>query len=122
MAETRTTYTYPADGILLTRLQQWNAAPSASATPGSAANPTALEKSNHIKIKKDDPAFIIDYQNTNDPVLYWFDLNVGNGKIRNADLLIRVVSGKKTQYIHRSPISSPEELWDEIKRLLEEEE
>ncbi len=45
MAETRTTYTYPADGILLTRLQQWNAAPSVSATPGSAVNTAALDKS-----------------------------------------------------------------------------
>ncbi|MCC8187499.1 MAG: hypothetical protein LIP08_08315 [Bacteroides sp.] len=45
MAETRTTYTYSADGALLTRLQQWNSAPSASATPGSAINPASLDKS-----------------------------------------------------------------------------
>ncbi len=45
VAEARNTYTYSADGILLSKLQQWNAAPSASATPGSAVDPAALNQS-----------------------------------------------------------------------------
>lgn len=47
----------------------------------------------------------IDYQNTNDPVLFWFDPNLGRGEINNADVKIREKSDQRTSYIHAGQIS-----------------
>lgn len=51
-------------------------------------------QSDRIKANKNDHPFLIDYQNTNDPVLFWFDPNLGLGKIKNADLTIREESNR----------------------------
>ena len=63
-------------------------------------------QSDKMKVNEDDPTFLIDYQNTNDPVLFWFDLNLGRGEINNADVKIREKSDQGTSYIHAGPISS----------------
>lgn len=46
----------------------------------------------------------VDYQNTNDPVLFWFDVNLGRGELQNANIKIREKSNESTMHIHRSPI------------------
>ena len=59
----------------------------------------------------------IDYQNTDDPVLFWFDVNMGRGKLQNADILIRKKSNVEYEYKHRSPIDTGN-FWEEIKEKL----
>lgn len=63
------------------------------------------------------PTIYIDYQNTNDPVLFWFDSNIGMGKLENADVIIREKSNESLLNIHRSPISIPG-FWNTIKGKL----
>ena len=75
-------------------------------------------QSGSIKTKKNDPTFIIDYQNTNDPVLFWLDLNIGKGEIKNSDIKIRLKSDYDTKYIHKGPISSGEKFWDNLKKII----
>lgn len=57
-----------------------------------------------IIIDNTSSTFYIDFQNTNDPVLFWFDINLGFGSLNNADLKIREESTESLKYIHRSPI------------------
>ena len=75
-------------------------------------------QSGSIKTKKNDPTFIIDYQNTNDPVLFWLDLKIGKGEIKNSDIKIRLKSDYDTKYIHKGPISSGEKFWDNLKKII----
>ena len=65
---------------------------------------------------KSNETYYIDYQNTNDPVLFLFDINLGLGSLKNANLKIREKSGEvEFNYIHRSPIDSDFKFWDKIK-------
>lgn len=77
-------------------------------------------QSGNVKTKKDDPTFIIDYQNTNDPVLFWLDPNLGLGEIKNSDLKIREESKYEKSYIHKGPISSGEKFWEELQKKIDE--
>lgn len=70
-----------------------------------------------INNPKTSNTIYIDYQNTNDPVLFWFDLNLGKGHLKNADVIIRERSDEDFQYIHRSPINSSS-FWDTIKESM----
>ncbi|MGC3978937.1 MAG: hypothetical protein QM751_12370 [Paludibacteraceae bacterium] len=67
-----------------------------------------------------DATFVVDYQDTNDPVLFWLDPNLGKGEIENSDVQIRVKSDEKTEYIHRSPIDSGQKFWDELLKIINE--
>ena len=67
-----------------------------------------------INVDKSSTTFYIDYQNTNDPVLFWFDINLGRGELENADMKIREESSEDLYYIHRSPIDTGE-FWKTIK-------
>ena len=42
-----------------------------------------------INVDKLSSTFYVDYQNTNDPVLFWFDINLAHGKLENSDMMIR---------------------------------
>ena len=64
-------------------------------------------------------SILIDYQNTNDPVLFWFDLNIGKGEIKNADVKIREKSDRETLYIHAGPISSGDTFWKELQKKID---
>ena len=59
-----------------------------------------------INVDKSSTTFYVDYQNTNDPVLFWFDINLGRGELKNADMKIRENSSDDLYYIHRSPIDT----------------
>ena len=76
-------------------------------------------QSDKIKVSENAPSFLIDYQNTNDPVLLWFDLNHGRGEIKNADVKIREKSDQGTLYIHAGPISSGMTFWEELQKKVE---
>ena len=52
---------------------------------------------------------------SNDPVLFWFDSNLGYGKLENSDLRIREKSDEDLFYIHRSPIDG-NSFWNTIKK------
>ena len=67
-----------------------------------------------IDVDKSSTTFYIDYQNTNDPVLFWFDINLGHGKLENSDMMIREKSSEDLLYIHRSPIDTGD-FWKTIK-------
>lgn len=67
-----------------------------------------------IIIDNTSSTFYIDYQNTNDPVLFWFDINLGFGNLKNADLRIREESTESLEYIHRSPIDMGN-FWEMLK-------
>lgn len=67
-----------------------------------------------INVDKSSTTFYIDYQNTNDPVLFWFDPNLGHGKLENSNMMIREKSSEDLLYIHRSPIDTGD-LWKTIK-------
>ena len=69
-------------------------------------------QSDKIDVKEDDPCFMIDYQNSNDPVLFLVDFNLGKGEIKNADVKIREKSDKEMDCIHAGPISSGD-FWKE---------
>ena len=72
-----------------------------------------------INNPKSDETLYIDYQNTNDPVLFWFDINLGKGSLMNADVKIREKSRDVgVRYIHRSPIDSDSKFWEKIKNHL----
>ncbi len=72
-----------------------------------------------INNPKSDETLYIDYQNTNDPVLFWFDINLGKGSLMNADVKIREKSRDvEILYIHRSPIDSDSKFWEKIKNHL----
>ena len=75
-------------------------------------------QSDKIILLKDDPSFTVDYQNTNDPVLFWLDTNLGKGRIRNADITIRVKSDYDFDYIHKGPISSGKSFWDNLQIII----
>ncbi len=69
---------------------------------------------------KSNETYYIDYQNTNDPVLFLFDINLGLGSLKNANLKIREKSGEvEFNYIHRSPIDSDFKFWDKIKNHIQ---
>lgn len=68
---------------------------------------------------KSNETFYIDYQNTNDPVLFWFDINLGYGSLKNSDVKIREKSGDVgILYIHRFPIDSDSKFWEKIQSHL----
>ena len=71
----------------------------------------------HIDIDATSSTVYIDYQNKNDPVLFWFDDNLGYGKLNNADIIIRESSNAKLLYIHRSPIDSGN-FWETVRQCL----
>ena len=73
-----------------------------------------------VKTKKDSHTFIIDYQNTNDPVLFWLDLNLGFGEIKNSDIKIREKSEKGWSHRHKGPIGSGEDFWIELQKVIDE--
>lgn len=62
---------------------------------------------------------MIDYQNTNDPVLFWFDINLGMGELKEADIVIRAKSDKELSYRHAGPISSGSVFWKELKKQID---
>ena len=51
-------------------------------------------QSDKIQMEENDSTFSVDFQNTNDPVLFWFDSNLGKGKIMNSEIKIRVESDR----------------------------
>ena len=61
---------------------------------------------------KSNTTYYVDYQNIDDPVLFWFDLNLGLGQLENADVVIREPSGQKElKYKHRNPIDQGNYFW-----------
>ena len=78
-------------------------------------------QSDKIHMEENDSTFSIDYQNTNDPVLFWFDPNLGKGEIMNSELKIRVESDRIFKYIHSGPISSGEKFWEELRMIIEQQ-
>lgn len=76
-----------------------------------------------IEVDNNDDTKNIDYQNTDDPVLFWFDTNLGYGKLENADATIREESGEKTtSFKHRSPIDGGRKFWDNLdKKIIKSE-
>ena len=79
-------------------------------------------QSDDIKIDKTNGTIIIDYQNTNDPVLnvldphYW----TATGNIKNADFKIREESNESASNRHRDPIDSGEAFWNNlVKKCIE---
>lgn len=62
---------------------------------------------------------MIDYQNTNDPVLSWFDNNHGMGELKEADIVMRAKSDKELSYRHAGPISSGSIFWKELKKQID---
>ena len=68
-----------------------------------------------IKNPKESKTFYVDYQNTNDPVLFWFDPNLGRGELENSNLKIRERSEEGLKYIHRDPIDSGS-FWNKLKK------
>jgi len=74
---------------------------------------------NKIRNEANNNVFDIDYQNTNDPVLFLFDPNLGKGKLKNAELIIREKSTESIRYIHRSPIDGGSRFWNTIKENIE---
>ena len=72
-----------------------------------------------INNPKSNETYYVDYQNTNDPVLFLFDINLGLGSLKNANLKIREKSGDvEFNYIHRSPIDSDFKFWNKIKNYI----
>ena len=71
-----------------------------------------------IKVDDSSSTFYIDYQNTNDPVLFWFDINLGYGELQNANLKIREKSNSDLLNIHRSPIDTGD-FWKMIENLMQ---
>jgi hypothetical protein len=69
-----------------------------------------------LKFKKGDKAFIVDYQNTDDPVLKLDGL--GNDKTPEADLVIREKSGEKLTFVHRSPIDNADKFWATLSKIV----
>lgn len=70
-----------------------------------------------IENKSNNGTNDIDYQNTNDPVLFWVDINLGEGKLKNADKTIREKSKEdETSFIHRSPIDGGRKFWDNLSK------
>ena len=55
-------------------------------------------QADRINVDKSSTTFHIDYQNTNDPVLFWFDINLGFGEPENADMAIREKSSEDLSY------------------------
>ena len=76
-------------------------------------------ESDEIDYSDADPARIIDYQNTDDPVIGLFDSNLGSGEIEGADIKIRIQSGSSAmQFAHRFPIDNPTEFWSTLQNLI----
>ena len=71
-----------------------------------------------INVDKSSKTFYIDYQTTNDPVLVWFDSNLGRGKLENSNMRIREKSSEDMYHIHRSPIDTGD-FWKTIKDNME---
>ena len=57
-------------------------------------------------------------QNTNDPVLFWVDSNLGYGKIKHANVKIREKSKEDLLYRHRYPIDSGSDFWNKIGNMV----
>jgi RHS repeat-associated protein len=73
----------------------------------------------NIKVDKNDATYNIDYQNTDDPVLFWFDRTLGNGKLKNANATIREDSGNDIfMETHRSPIDRGRKFWDNLNKKI----
>ena len=63
--------------------------------------------------------FYIDYKNTTDPVLFWFETNMGKGELKNADIIIRQpTTDTEFYYIHRFPIDNGKLFWDYMDFLI----
>ena len=71
-----------------------------------------------INVDKSSTTFYIDYQNTNDPVLFWFDLNLGRGELENSNMKVREKSSEDLFHIHRSPIDTGD-FWKTIRENME---
>ena len=68
-----------------------------------------------IEVSDNDATYNIDYQNTDDPVLLWFDPNLGYGELENANATIREESGEETtSFKHRNPIDGGRKFWDNL--------
>ena len=70
-----------------------------------------------IRNDKDSQTFYIDYQNTNDPVLFLFDSNLGYGSLENSNIIIRESSDDELFNIHKSPIDNGT-FWNNIKQYI----
>jgi RHS repeat-associated protein len=76
-----------------------------------------------IEVGDNDATYNIDYQNTDDPVLFWFDTNLGYGELENANATIREESGEETtSFKHRSPIDGGRKFWDNLDQKIIESE
>jgi hypothetical protein len=68
-----------------------------------------------VEFDPNDPTEIIDYKNTNDPVLVYLDDSAS--KIKGADHVIREKSDKKILFRHRDPIDSQSKFWHTLRKL-----
>ena len=73
-----------------------------------------------INNSDDYDTFYIDYKNTSDPVLFFFDNNTGKGELKNADITIRQpTTDTESLYIHRYPIDNGTSFWNYMEFLLD---
>jgi RHS repeat-associated protein len=78
-------------------------------------------ESDEINYDPIDGTRIIDYQNTDDPVIKFFDSNWGGGEIGGADIKIRVKSSKSNLWTtHRFPIDNADTFWNTLQTLINE--
>jgi RHS repeat-associated protein len=76
-------------------------------------------QSGNVKTQNNGSTFIIDYQNTNDPVLFWLDINLGLSKIKNSNVKIREKSKLDMGYIHAGPISYGTDFWNNMNNMVD---
>lgn len=84
---------------------------------GFQASDIEVNKSSKPFVISLDKPQIIDYQNTDDPVIN-NPIRSSPGDIKNSSYKIRENSGKKRDYIHASPISRGKEFWRSLSETL----
>lgn len=84
------------------------------------ANKASRNKPGTTQKDVNDPGtYVIDYQNTNDPVINnWFHSSPGD--IQNADLKPRIESNKGLSYRHRDPIDNGGSFWQTLNNLIDQ--
>jgi RHS repeat-associated protein len=77
-----------------------------------------------IKFDENDPTFIVDFKNTDDPVLSILDKNRTEGEIKGADLVVRKSTDKgvmNIQFIHRAPMDDDShKFWENLNKLVQD--
>jgi RHS repeat-associated protein len=74
-----------------------------------------------IENEKNNRTFDVDYMNTDDPILKWFDFNIGEDYLKNYNLKRRENSGEpERKFKHRSPIDKGEKFWQNLRKTIDE--